>query len=134
MLLSLLSKEEKRYFIDLLNRVVLVDGKASETEKKVFNRLKYELGENFSTYKLSTLSIDKLIDYFAKKTESTKRLVFMNIVSLTLNDELYSVETHMLIEKIQEAFALSEKNKKELMKLVYAERDLREKAKRIISE
>ena len=134
MLLSLLSREEKRYFIDLLNRVVLVDGKASETEQKIFNRLKYELGESFNSYKLSTLSIDKLINYFAKKNDSTKRLVYMNVVALTLNDELYSVEEHLLIEKIQEAFGINEKKKKELMKLVYAERDLRENAKRLISE
>ena len=134
MLLSLLTREEKKYFIDLLNRVVLVDGKASETEQKIFNRLKYELGESFNSYKLSTLSIDKLINYFAKKNDSTKRLVYMNVVALTLNDELYSVEEHLLIEKIQEAFGISEKKKKELMKLVYAERDLRENAKRLISE
>ena len=134
MLLSLLSREEKRYFIDLLNRVVLVDGKASETEQKIFNRLKYELGESFNSYKISTLSIDKLINYFAKKNESTRRLVYMNIVALSLNDELYSVEEHLLIEKIQQAFEISEKKKKELMKLVYAERDLRENAKRLISE
>ena len=134
MLLSLLSREEKRYFIDLLNRVVLVDGKASETEQKIFNRLKYELGESFNSYKISTLSIDKLISYFAKKNDSTKRLVYMNVVALSLNDELYSVEEHLLIEKIQEAFGISEKKKKELMKLVYAERDLRENAKRLISE
>lgn len=134
MLLSLLSREEKRYFIDLLNRVVLVDGKASETEQKIFNRLKYELGESFNSYKLSTLSIDKLISYFAKKNDSTKRLVYMNIVALSLNDELYSVEEHLLIEKIQEAFGINEKKKKELMKVVYAERDLRENAKRLISE
>ena len=134
MLLSLLSREEKRYFIDLLNRVVLIDGKASETEQKIFNRLKYELGESFNGYKLSTLSIDKLINYFAKKNDSTKRLVYMNIVALSLNDELYSVEEHLLIEKIQEAFAITEKKKKELMKIVYAERDLRENAKRLISE
>ncbi|MBO7086078.1 MAG: hypothetical protein J6W25_03075 [Bacilli bacterium] len=134
MLLSLLTREEKKYFIDLLNRVVLVDGKATETEQKIFNRLKYELGESFNSYKLSTLSIDKLINYFAKKNDSTKRLVYMNVVALTLNDELYSVEEHLLIEKIQEAFGISEKKKKELMKLVYAERDLRENAKRLISE
>ena len=134
MLLSLLTREEKKYFIDLLNRVVLVDGKATETEQKIFNRLKYELGESFNSYKLSTLSIDKLINYFAKKNDSTKRLVYMNVVALTLNDELYSVEEHLLIEKIQEAFGINEKKKKELMKLVYAERDLRENAKRLISE
>ena len=134
MLLSLLTREEKKYFIDLLNRVVLVDGKATETEQKIFNRLKYELGENFNSYKISALSIDKLINYFAKKNDSTKRLVYMNIVALSLNDELYSVEEHLLIEKIQEAFGINEKKKKELMKLVYAERDLRENAKRLISE
>jgi hypothetical protein len=39
-----------------------------------------------------------------------------------------------LIEEIQNKLEISNKKKSELMKVVYAERDLREKAKRIISK
>ena len=42
MLLSLLSKEEKSHFLDLLNELISADGKPTETELSIKNRLKYE--------------------------------------------------------------------------------------------
>lgn len=134
MFLSLLNKEEKHYFIDLLTKVVSVDGEANETELQVVNRLKYEMGEDALRYRKSNHNREKLIEYFAEKPKATKNLVFMNLVSASLYDEWYSVEEHFLLEGIQQAFGISDKKKTELMKVVYAERDLREKAKRIISE
>ncbi|HHU56440.1 MAG TPA: DUF2207 domain-containing protein [Acholeplasmataceae bacterium] len=134
MFLSLLSKEEKHYFIDLLTKVVAVDGEANEIEMQVINRLKYEMGEDVLKYKRSNLTLEELIKYFSKKSKATRNLVFMNLISASLYDEWYSVEEHFLIEEIQNAFELSNKKKSELMKIVYAERDLRERAKRIISE
>jgi hypothetical protein len=134
MFLSLLSKEEKYYFIDLLTKLVSVDGEANETELQVINRLKYEMGEDVLRYRKSNQTLEKLIEYFSQKTKATKNLVFMNLVSASLYDEWYSVEEHFLIEEIQSAFGLTDKKKSDLMKIVYSERDLREKAKRIISE
>ena len=134
MLLSLLSKEEKHYFIDLITKLVSVDGEANETELQVINRLKYEMGEDVLKYRKSNMPLEKLIEYFSQKTKSIKGLVFMNLVSASLNDEWYSVEEHFLLEEIQTAFSIQDKKKNELMKIVYSERDLREKAKRTISE
>ncbi len=134
MFLSLLSKEEKFYFIDLLVKVVGVDGEANETETQIINRLKYEMGEDAMKYRKSNSSLEKLIEYFGEKPKATKNLVFMNLVSSSLYDEFYSVEEHLLIEQIQESFKITNKKKADLMKIVYAERDLREKAKRIIAE
>lgn len=134
MFLSLLSKEEKFYFIDLLVKVVNVDGDPTETEMQIINRLKYEMGEDVHRYRKSSMTLEKLIEYFANKPKATKNLVFMNLVSTSLYDEFYSVEEHLLIEQIQNSFEINNKKKSELMKIVYAERDLREKAKRTISE
>lgn len=134
MFLSLLTKEEKFYFIDLISKVVKVDGDPTETEVQIINRLKYEMGEDALRYRKSSLSIEKLIEYFAQKPKATRNLVFMNVISTSLYDEFYSVEEHLLIEQIQNSFEISNKKKADLMKIVYAERDLREKAKRIIAE
>ncbi len=134
MFLSLLSKEEKFHFIDLLSYVVGIDGAASETETQIINRLKYEMGEDVLRYRKSSYSLEKLIEYFSQKPKATKNLVFMNLVSTSLYDEFYSVEEHLLIEEIQNSFEISAKKKADLMKIVYAERDLREKAKRTIAE
>jgi hypothetical protein len=98
------------------------------------NRLKYEMGEDAMKYRKSSLPLDKLIEYFAQKPKATRNLVFMNLTSASLYDEFYSVEEHLLIEQIQNSFEISNKKKSDLMKIVYAERDLREKAKRTIAE
>ncbi|HBP25545.1 MAG TPA: hypothetical protein DD618_01135 [Acholeplasmatales bacterium] len=134
MFLSLLTREEKYYFIDLLAIIVAVDGDTTETEKQIINRLKYEIGEDILKYRKSSLSKDKLVDYFSQKPTPTKNIVFMNLISSFLYDEFYSVEEHFLLEDIQNKWAIPNKKKFELMKVVYAERDLRERAKRTISE
>lgn len=134
MFLSLLSREEKQHFVDLLVKVVSVDGEASDMELQIINRLKHEMGEDVLKYRKSSLDREKLIDYFAEKSKPIKNLIFLNIVIASLHDEFYSVEEHLLIEEIQNSFEISNKKKSDLMKIVYAERDLREKAKRTISE
>lgn len=134
MLLSLLSKEEKNYFIDLAVELVSIDGQPTEKELGIIKKFKRELGEDVAKYKKSGLSRDKIIDYFVQKTYPTRNLVFLNLVSASLNDDFYSVEEHLFLERIQQAFEISEKKKAELMKCVYSERDLRERVKRIISE
>ncbi|MFA6889454.1 MAG: hypothetical protein WCQ80_00350 [Bacilli bacterium] len=134
MYLSLLSKEEKFYFLDLISKLVNVDGTPSDTDVQVMDRLKYEMGEDAQRYRKGNWNIEKLIEYFSQKPKATKNLVFMNLVSVSLYDEFYSVEEHFLIEEMQKIFGLTDKKKTDLMKLVYAERDLREKAKRILTE
>ncbi|MGD9605438.1 MAG: hypothetical protein AB7V00_04720 [Bacilli bacterium] len=134
MFLSLLSREEKYYFIDLLALTVSVDGITSDLEKQIVNRLKFEIGEDILRYRKSSLSKDKLIEYFAQKPKSTKNIVFMNLISSFLYDEFYCAEEHFLMEEIQNKLEIPNKKRAELMKVVYAERDVREKARRIISE
>ncbi|MDD2492572.1 MAG: hypothetical protein RBR48_00870 [Bacilli bacterium] len=134
MLLNLLTKEEKFYFIDLLVKVISIDGQTNEMEIQIVNKLKYEMGDDALKYRKSNLSLEKLIDYFASKPKVTKNLVFLNLISASLSDEFYSVEEHFLLEQIQNSLEIPRKKRTELVKVVYADRDLREKAKRIISE
>lgn len=134
MLLSLLQKEDKYYFLDLLRQLLLVDGESSEIEKQIFKKFKFEMGEDILKHRSNNLKTSQLIQYFEDKPQSVKNLVFMNLVSASLRDEWYNVEQHSLLEEIQNAFNISDKKKVELVKIVYAERDLREKAKRTINE
>ena len=134
MLLSLLSKEEKCYFVDLVIQLCSVDGAASDTELSIIKKFKYEMADDLAKYKKSNLSRDKLIAYFVSKPKTVRHLIYLNLVSASLNDVWYSVEEHLFLDEVQNAFQISEKKKVELMKLVYSERDLREKVKRVISE
>jgi len=132
--LNLLSREEKHYFIDLLIEVIAAGGETNETELQIIKLYKNEMGEDAQRYRKSSHSLEKLIEYFAAKPKAVKNLVFMNVVRASLFDEFYSAEEHFVIEQIQEKFGITNKKKTDIMKVVYAERDLRERAKRVIAE
>lgn len=134
MLLSVLSKEEKFYFIDLLKKVLVVDGPTNEFEEHVQSIFQAELGKDMERYRKSSLTTEKLIQYFAEKSKPTKCIVYYNLFAASLIDEFYSVEEHLLLEQIQQALNIPNKTRIELCKAVYAERDLREKVKRIVHE
>ena len=134
MLLSLLQKEDKCYFLDLLRLLLVVDGESSEAEKQIYKKFKFEMGEEILKHRVKCTNKKELITYFEPKAQSVKNLVFMNLISASLREEWYNVEQHDLLDEIQKAFSISDKKKIELMKLVYAERDLREKVKRTINE
>ena len=53
MLLNLLSKEEKMYFIDLLRKVLIIDGPTNEFEKQVQAKFQSEMGSDISKYRMS---------------------------------------------------------------------------------
>lgn len=135
MLLALLSKEDKINFLDLLRQFIIIDGQASELEKQVQKKFLYEMGDDV-VKRFLTVKMDKkkLIKYFSEKPQATKNIVYMNLFAASLEDEWYNVEEHFLLDEIQKAFNIPAKKKIELMKVVYADRDLREKAKRIVSE
>lgn len=134
MLLNLLSKEEKMYFIDLLRKVLIIDGPTNEFEKQVQAKFQSEMGSEISKYRMSLLTTEKLIEYFSAKSKGVKNIVYYNLVAASLYDEFYSVEEHLLLDQIQKSFAITDKKKIELVKAVYAERDLKEKVKRIVNE
>lgn len=134
MLLSLLTKEEKIYFIELVRKFISIDGEVTDVEKAIVTKLRLEMGEDLEKAKSLKLDKNKLIDFYIDKTPSVKRIVFMNLLSASLQDEWYNVEQHLFLAEVQEKFDISDKKKRELMKIVYSERDLREKAKRTIQE
>ena len=134
MLLSLLSKEEKYYFLDLLSKVICSDGPVSDYEKKVIDLYKAEMGSDITRYRRSNQNTEQLINYFTDKSKAIKNVVYYNISWASLTDEFYSVEEHLILDDIQRAFGITNRKKMELLKAVYAERDLREKIKRIVAE
>lgn len=135
MLLSLLSKQDKIYFVELLRQFIVVDGEASEIEKQVQKKYQYEMGDDVLKYNPNKkVDKKKIIEYFEAKSQAVQNVVYLNLFAASLEDEWYNVEEHFLLEEIQQKFNITNKKKNELMKVVYADRDLKEKAKRIINE
>lgn len=134
MLLNLLTKEEKYYFLDLLSKVFTVDGEVTAFEKRIMQIYKTEMGDDINRHRQSNMAFEKLVEYFASKPKTTKNIVYYNIVFVSLSDEFYSVEVHEILDQIQHELMITNKKKIELLKAIYAEKDLKEKVKRLVFE
>lgn len=107
MFLSLLNKKEMLKFLDLAIYMVDIDGEPTQYEKRILNKMIAELDEIKDEYSFRlTDSVENTIDFFAHTNKVVKNVVYLNLVSA--------------------------EKRRELISIVYAERDLREKANRII--
>lgn len=134
MFLSLLTKKEKLKFLDLAVYMIDIDGKPTEVEKKLISRIYGEIGrEIVEEYTFSKSdSIDDTIDYFKDVNQAVKNIVFLNLVSISMEDDLYNTLEHLFLERIEKELGITAEKRKDLMQIVYDERDVREKAMRVI--
>lgn len=134
MFLSLLTKKEKLKFLDLAVYMIDIDGKPTEVEKKLISRIYGEIGREIVeeyTFAKSD-SIDDTIDYFKDANQAVKNIVFLNLVSISMEDDLYNTLEHLFLERIEKELGITAEKRKDLMQIVYDERDVREKAMRVI--
>ena len=133
MFLNLLSKKEMLKFLDLAIYMVTLDGDPSEAQKKILDRISREVGFIVSDYSFEYRdSVDETIDFFSRQNQVVKNTVFLNLVKISLVDDLYNTTEHQFLERIQKKLDINQSRRKELMQLAYEERDLREKASRIL--
>lgn len=134
MFLSLLTKKEKLKFLDLAVYMIDIDGKPTEVEKKLISRIYGEIGrEIVEEYTFSKSdSIYDTIDYFKDANQAVKNIVFLNLVSISMEDDLYNTLEHLFLERIEKELGITAEKRKDLMQIVYDERDVREKAMRVI--
>lgn len=134
MFLSLLTKKEKLKFLDLAVYMIDIDGKPTEVEKKLISRIYGEIGrEIVEEYTFSKSdSIDDTIDYFKDANQAVKNIVFLNLVAISMEDDLYNTLEHLFLERIEKELGITAEKRKDLMQIVYDERDVREKAMRVI--
>jgi hypothetical protein len=135
MLLSLLTRKEKLKFLDLVMHMVAVDGEPTEIEQRLLNIMLAEVGDGIIkeyTFKLSK-NLEETVNYFREANPSVRNIVYLNLLKVTMMDDFYNTTEHLFLEEIRLEFSISDFKKKQLMRLVYNERDLRERAKRVVS-
>lgn len=135
MLLSLLNRKEKLKFLDLAMHMVSVDGEPNEIEQRLLNMMLAEVGDNIVQEYHFALSqdLDETMSFFAENNPTVQNIVYLNLLKITMNDDFYNTAEHFFLENIRQKFSIDEMKKKQIMRLVYNERDLRERAKRIVS-
>ena len=133
MFLSLLSKKEMLKFLDLAIYMVDIDGEPTAIEKRVLTKMIAELDAVKDEYSFRlTDTVENTISYFMKSNQVVKNVVYLNLVIISMEDDLYNTSELLFLGEIQKKFEISSEKRRELISIVYAERDLREKATRII--
>lgn len=134
MFLSLLNRKEKLKFLDLAIYMIDIDGDPTEAEKILLSKIQGELGrEIVDEYTFSkSKTVEEVIEFFKDKTEVVKNVVYLNLVDISMLDDLYNTSEHLFLEKLEKFLAISAKKRKELIEIVYDYRDLREKSLRKI--
>lgn len=133
MFLSLLNKKEMLKFLDLAIYMVDIDGEPTDVEKRVLTKMIAELDavkDEFS-FRLAD-TVENTINFFQSANQVVRNVVYLNLVTISMEDDLYNTSELLFLEKIQKVFEISAEKRRELISIVYAERDLREKAMRII--
>lgn len=133
MLLSMLNRKQKLKFLDLAIHMVAVDGEATSYETRILNMMLAEVGDDIIkeyTFSLSS-DLEETIDFFTEQPKTVRNIVLLNLLKLSLFDDLYNTSEHFLLDKIRRNFKISIAKRKELIGLLYDERDLNEKARRV---
>ena len=133
MWLSLLNTKETLKFLDLAIYMVSLDGDPTDAQRNILGRISREVGFLVSDYSFEKRdSVDETIEFFSRQNQVVKNVVFLNLVKISLVDDLYNTTEHQFLVLIQKKLNISQARRKELMMLAYEERDLREKASRIL--
>ena len=131
--LSLLNQKETLKFLDLAIYMVDIDGEPTEIEKSILEKMFREVGYIVNEYSFQySDSIEETVEFFIHSNPIVKSVVFLNLVKITMIDDLYNTTEHLFLEQLQEKFGISPERRRELMSLVYDERDLRERAARVL--
>ena len=135
MFLSLLNQKETLKFLDLAIYMVDIDGEPTEIEKSILEKMFREVGYIVNEYSFQySDSIEETVEFFIHSNPIVKSVVFLNLVKITMIDDLYNTTEHLFLEQLQEKFDITPERRRELMSLVYEERDLRERAARVLKD
>ncbi len=135
MFLSYLNRKEKLKFLDLAIYMADIDGEPTVIEKRILNKMFAEVEDVRQEYTFQkSETIEETIDFFVNANSVVKNVVYLNLVTISMEDDLYNTSELLFLESIQNKFNISAEKRRDLISIVYAERDLRERASRIVKE
>ena len=135
MFLSYLNRKEKLKFLDLAVYMVDIDGEPTIVEKRILNKMLAEVEDVREEYTFQkTASIEDTISFFIDCNSVVKNIVYLNLVTISMEDDLYNTSELLFLEGLQNKFEITAEKRRDLISIVYAERDLRERASRIVKD
>ncbi len=134
MLLSQLDRKRKLKFLDLALHLASVDGLPTALETRLLHMMLAEVGEDiYKEYHFSLSdNLDETLAFFESDSITIRGIVYLNLLRLMLLDDFYNTLEHDLLEEVRERFLIDQQKKERLMRLIYAEKDLKSRAMRIV--
>ena len=103
MFLSLLSKKEMLKFVDLAIYMVDIDGEPTAVEKRVLTKMMAEVDSIKDEYTFRfTDTIENTITFFLETNQVVKNIVYLNLVTISMEDDLYNTSELMFLQNLQE--------------------------------
>lgn len=108
MFLRKFSEIQKKGFWDLANMMVLADGEVVDSERKLLNEYKIELGHTeFEIGKFDT-NIKKTISSMKLNEKEKKELMF-ELIGVAYSDNNFDITERKILQDIQKELKLSDK-------------------------
>ncbi len=105
MLLMKLESKEKFSFLQLAHYLARIDNKYGKQEEEIILEYCTEMGiENLDSFDFDNFSLDKILNDF--KSESSKRIVILELMILIHIDHTFNLNEKKLIQKISESFGI----------------------------
>ena len=105
MLLMKLQSKEKFSFLQLAHYLARIDNKYGQKEEEIILEYCTEMGiENLDSFDFDNFSLDKILNDF--KSESSKRIVILELMILIHIDHTFNLNEKKLIQKISESFGI----------------------------
>jgi len=122
MYLKDLMQGEKYAFYSVVKRLVSVDNDFSEAERKLMDEFLVEM--EISEDQITDIGLEDAIDMFAFSSFSTRKKVFIELVGVTLCDELFDVDERDFLINIAERFGIAEDDRDSIVRMVHNLLDL----------
>ncbi|MDD2887148.1 MAG: TerB family tellurite resistance protein [Aliarcobacter sp.] len=100
-----LESKEKFSFLQLAHYLARIDNKYGKQEEEIILEYCTEMGiENLDSFDFDNFSLDKILKDF--KSESSKRIVILELMILIHIDHTFNLNEKKLIQKISESFGI----------------------------
>jgi len=100
-----LQSKEKFSFLQLAHYLARIDNKFGEREEEIISEYCTEMGiENLDSFDMENFSLDNILKDF--KSESSKRIVILELMILIHIDHSFNINEQKLMEKISISFGI----------------------------
>lgn len=122
MFLSMLSKKEQEYFLELANLAMQVDGIVTESEREMIENFRQEM--MLLDYKIQDIPLDKLKMNIDLSTKRNKKVFLFELVGMMYADSEVSEEEKSWLLDIAVAWGFRENELRKIIRWVMDFNDL----------